>query len=154
MCQTTSLLDLPPEIWSKIGKLVIDDCKLLISRDFLTCFYDACRRTMPPPQQPAVTRAIVALRGKLLPYYYTTKVAIYAQLHDKAIASWLRSLDPDHRRSISGFEILLPSRPDDMGRYRKQETMLKTVKDEWAVQCEFELIEEYSESCAYKLKFL
>ena len=108
------LLDLPPELWIKIGKLMIDESTSC------TANKDTWRRALKLPNRdylcnsdpPAILHTCGLLRFELTPYYYRTKVDISALYRRKnnfwgldAVGKWLRSADPVNRRMISGLEI-------------------------------------------------
>lgn len=103
----TSLLDLPAEIWSEIGRLVIDNTTPVRPsysgcENFCTC------RKWPPPQQPAITQVSRVLREELLPYYYATKVTISVSLDHYATDKWLSAIGERNRRHVTGLTIVGP----------------------------------------------
>lgn len=92
--QPTSILALPAELWSKIGRLVIDNSKHLSTRDF--------KHRNSEYHQPPITRTCRILREELLPYFYATKIHI-AMGADYDLGSWLRALDRETRCFIDGI---------------------------------------------------
>ncbi|KAK4612110.1 hypothetical protein CLAFUW4_13356 [Fulvia fulva] len=105
----TSLLDLPAEIWSQIGKLVIDDT--------LSYTYTmAIQRPPERPHQPPITRVCRVLRVELLHYFYSTKIDICGAFEVPAsshislvkVGNWLRQMGPDNRRSLRGVAVRGP----------------------------------------------
>lgn len=94
--QPFRLLDLPPEIWSRIGKFAIDNVKRMTWWDLVNA--NASSR------QPSITRTCICLRKELLPYYYCTKIEViigWCDLH--TWSPWLRALSPASRRLIHGL---------------------------------------------------
>ncbi|KAK4611497.1 hypothetical protein CLAFUW4_13210 [Fulvia fulva] len=83
MANPQGLLDLPPEIWSQIGKLVVDNEANLPYYDFLTV--ERLSRGQP---QPPVTRVCKVLREELLPYYYKTKICMSRDRAETAEIYW------------------------------------------------------------------
>ena len=97
------LLDLPPEIWSNIGKLVVDETETITAY----IIYQCARAAEPADtRQPAVTRTCRILRSELLAYYYKHKVD--ARMTPTSAASpkvgkWLRAIGQQNRMVISNF---------------------------------------------------
>ncbi|KAK4612309.1 hypothetical protein CLAFUW4_13025 [Fulvia fulva] len=69
------LLDLPPELWIRIGKFAIDVYPRVASRFARSSRgYSPSRRHFP--LQPGITRVCTMLRAELLPYYYRTRIRL------------------------------------------------------------------------------
>ncbi|CAK3965662.1 Hypothetical predicted protein [Lecanosticta acicola] len=102
--QKFPLFKLPDEIWSKIGKLAIDNEDKLTNRSFLT----GISKTRPAKvQQPAITRTSKDLRADLLHYYYFTKVKILChKANAPDLSAWLHALGHTNRLSIRGMKVL------------------------------------------------
>ncbi|KAK4612296.1 hypothetical protein CLAFUW4_13450 [Fulvia fulva] len=107
------LLDLPAEIWSKIGKLAIDNTTTLTASN-IKClkpqYHGRSSYDRSAAIQPAITRTCRALRYELLHYYYRTTIAIHTKdgedaLELDAIGDWLRSIGAVNRRCVSGVTV-------------------------------------------------
>ncbi|KAK4611869.1 hypothetical protein CLAFUW4_12863 [Fulvia fulva] len=123
----TSLLDLPAEIWSKIGKLAVDVSKPITSGDFFT----------HPPRyfQPPITRTCRVLREELLPYFFSTRTVIWFPTYSVVkLGNWLRALDPEMRRAISGICTEALPRSVQLLEYQLEEA--------WRVSLSLVLLEE------------
>ncbi|EME48264.1 hypothetical protein DOTSEDRAFT_78310 [Dothistroma septosporum NZE10] len=72
------LLDLPPELWVKIGKLAIDEAPTYTDggRSLLSPVRQYHIKRLVGTDRPAVTRTCAMLCAESLPYYYRTKVDI------------------------------------------------------------------------------
>ncbi|KAK4611877.1 hypothetical protein CLAFUW4_12865 [Fulvia fulva] len=100
----TGLLDLPPELWSKIGKLVIDDSPLITERSLETIQYWKTRKSY----QPAIIRTCRSLRHELLPYLYRTRVLVMCGTSPadfSTVARWLHAMSSDMRRRVRGVRL-------------------------------------------------
>ena len=97
--QRTSLLDLPAAIWSKIGRLAVDNAWALTGSYFI--------REEEWPYQPCIIQASRALRQELLPYFLSTKIMVGRVECDilarKACCKWLFALELEMRRHVRGF---------------------------------------------------
>ena len=132
--QKRSLLDLPAEIWSKIGQLVIQNAEICDANDIVIA-----RRC--PPRQPAITRTCNALRSELLPLYYRHRVELRlpsfvfpGDLDEdlRPVGKWLRAIGPTNRlnlRIATWFGV-----PDEL------DTFLGKAKQLWRVPFETSLI--------------
>lgn len=97
--QRKSLLNLPAEIWSKIGRYAVDNAYTLTGSYFI--------RGESWPYQPGIIQASRALRQELLPYFLSTKIEVGGAPCDKlaivAIGKWLHALEPDMRHLVRGI---------------------------------------------------
>lgn len=128
--QRTSLLDLPPEIWSKTGKLVIEDSNPLTGGAF-------ARERQPQTRwhQPPLTRTCRVLRNELLPQFYKTRVKIICVAREVQMGFWLRTIGLELRKVIRGVFVF--STIGDSLQELKERAM-----DNWGVELELEQVEE------------
>ena len=92
-------LDLPPEIWSTIGKLAIDNEEPITAFKLIYKDLKAC--------PPAVTQVCKLLRGELLPYFFSTKINIrLLESEIRSLLPWLRTVETSNRRLINGICFL------------------------------------------------
>ena len=111
--QPFRLLDLPPELWSKIGKLVIHG-EPVLDNDALE-MHEINVNTLGKPstitESPSITRVCRVVRGELLPYYYTTKIHCFALDRDIIldISAWIERIGTEHRRIVRGVYLVLPT---------------------------------------------
>lgn len=98
--QRKGLLDLPAEIWSKIGKIVIADSNHLSA----TAFWESPKH---PDfyHQPPIPRTCRILREEPLPQFYSTRVHIHCANFSR-ITVWLRRIGPELRRCLRGTVVL------------------------------------------------
>ncbi|UJO23814.1 uncharacterized protein CLAFUR5_12682 [Fulvia fulva] len=154
-----SLLDLPAELWSKIGKLAIENSPFfrtssLDEPDFDLIAQEKWQR-MLRLHQPAITRTCRALREELLPYFYQQRVI----MNEAPFASWehvhrlgqfLRAIGRDNRRHVTGGQVF--SYDDTAGGTEKLEDM---IRRKWKVQCEVVVLAEHDAGLIkYGLHFL
>ncbi|KAK4631876.1 hypothetical protein CLAFUW4_03886 [Fulvia fulva] len=159
------LLDLPPEIWSKIGMMAIEDTPPCTNasiasakspptrhRTFKSSSPDiptpaiqiTCNLSVPlTSQQPPITRVCRVLREELLSQYYRTKVRlslVYYDAEASTMGKWLRSIGPENRRLVNRVGIALSpwecSVPHGPEGAGALEQMLKR---DWKVDVEIEL---------------
>ncbi|SMR52527.1 unnamed protein product [Zymoseptoria tritici ST99CH_3D1] len=110
--QSFRLLDLPDELWVKIGKMIIDDWRpinLTTAADFdvLKCVPTAKMR--PPP----ILHTCSALRNELRPYYYGgDKFEVGIQWYGfgrrsalDLVGRYLVAIGPEARRQLRGYYI-------------------------------------------------
>ncbi|KAK4497310.1 hypothetical protein PRZ48_011760 [Zasmidium cellare] len=94
------LLDLPPELWVKIGKYAIDDAPKVTEQNFLEASdikhseWASVKEARAALIQPAITKICQVMRNELLPYYYQAKFhVVFNTLADHLIydvfAEWL-----------------------------------------------------------------
>lgn len=144
--QPFRLLDLPPEIWSKIGRLVVDGAAI--------CTQD----TITKAKRPAITRTCLVLRNELLPYFYRTKVRICVCLLGskmKIIGKWLRSIDVMRRSSVKVLTVWimdehLRGKGDRQGRGRI-ESVTSCVREKWKLEMSMEIETEEGPGSWYKV---
>ncbi|KJY00148.1 hypothetical protein TI39_contig341g00009 [Zymoseptoria brevis] len=111
------LLDLPAELWSRIGKMAVDMHPETEDYYRNGCCYKALMKT---PQSistdankfPPVTQICASMRDELLPYYYDTKLKIETTLRyqpiqcSKNLARLLRSIEPRHLHRFTNIKIV------------------------------------------------
>lgn len=115
IAQKIGLLDLPLEIWSKIGRLTLDEAMPFRLDSGIIERHSRCH-------QPPLTRTSRVLREELLSYSYSIKVNIqYAAAYN--LGRWLRALDSDVRRAIRGIETDV-SRSGPMTQTASQQLMV------------------------------
>ncbi|KAK4612111.1 hypothetical protein CLAFUW4_13357 [Fulvia fulva] len=102
------LLDLPPELWSKIGKLVVDQSDKVTDSTIvlITQSSDPRERAKYREEigQPAITRTCQVLRAELLPYYYRSKISVQViagSLEVVSVGKWLRSIGDKNRSALA-----------------------------------------------------
>ncbi|EME40171.1 hypothetical protein DOTSEDRAFT_38155 [Dothistroma septosporum NZE10] len=101
--QRKSVLDLPTEIWGKIGKPAIEDGKFYTKRNVIQYRIKTTRQR--EHYRPPIIRVCRVLRQDLLPLWYDSKVRLCVQvLHDNEELDWItlrwRSLCAETRESI------------------------------------------------------
>ncbi|KJY01967.1 hypothetical protein TI39_contig268g00001 [Zymoseptoria brevis] len=116
--QPFRLLDLPDELWSRIGKMVIND---LPAHRLEKTYIRSGHSSTPKP--PPILQVCSALRNELRLEYFRTKVDILLQprqyiadldLHMGSIGRYLRIIGPDARRQLKlSYDggVWLASRP-------------------------------------------
>ncbi|KAK5738225.1 hypothetical protein LTR17_006102 [Elasticomyces elasticus] len=106
------LLNLPPELWLKIGKYVLDNTPKVKSWPS-----NYARRVSPqayaPLRQPAITRTCYALRIELLPLFYQGHIRFrFYDSHNGGCArgspqiKWLSAIGATNRRCLKNIELL------------------------------------------------
>lgn len=100
--RTTSLLDLPPEIWSRICKLVIH-CDKPVNLDLPSYPVHpslAIRRT--PAKQPPITRICRVIREDCLPHYYRATIFYFCDAFDRtdSVSKWLVGIGKANRAAL------------------------------------------------------
>lgn len=110
------LLDLPAEIWSKIGKFAIDAGPLVDKEALLDSMKNKTARSW---HQPAIAIACRCLREELLPYFYKNMVELAFTWHDVITQSrstrrsrradncgqCLRAIGSSNRRSMRNVSL-------------------------------------------------
>ncbi|KAI6870175.1 hypothetical protein KC338_g2741 [Hortaea werneckii] len=124
--KVSRLLDLPPEIWSNIGRLVIDCAGTVNLSEIYSSFAE--NTFLPGLQQPAITRVCGSLRQELLPYYYRTCIQFeiwpdFASSTGQRLdprLDWLVTIGRSNRKHIRGISLI--ARPGEVDlaiwRYR------------------------------------
>ena len=94
--QPFRLLDLPPELWVRIGKLAVP-AETIVLPDSVSQKH-ICNRV----KQPAITRVCKTLRHELLALYYQQNVFVMIEDHGYSFAPerWLEAIGTEHRRRI------------------------------------------------------
>ncbi|KAK4631981.1 hypothetical protein CLAFUW4_03368 [Fulvia fulva] len=128
ICATTTsaqskpfrLLDLPPELWSKIGRVAVDEVPRIdsyaIRKPSMDAeVYGANRKPCTGDHQPPITRACAALRHELLPYYYKSRVDVAicrsTRWLVKNTGRWLRAIGPANRNLVRGIKVRIEAPP-------------------------------------------
>ncbi|SMR52507.1 unnamed protein product [Zymoseptoria tritici ST99CH_3D1] len=97
--QPFRLLDLPDELWARIGKMVINDLPI------------QCISSGPGPEAPAILQTCSALRNELRLEYYGAKLQILVHhrldlsIRCHSLGEYLRAIGADARRCI---KIVVP----------------------------------------------
>ncbi|KAK4497309.1 hypothetical protein PRZ48_011759 [Zasmidium cellare] len=106
------LLDLPPEIWSKIGKMVIDDIPEVTMYTF--------RRFPCKDHQAPILRTCRVVREELLPYFWEAGVKVTCSygLELGYLRDLLAHVGEEHRRAMCDvrFEYGVGSRAETLAR--------------------------------------
>lgn len=124
------LLDLPPELWIRIGKFAIDVYPRVASRFARSSRgYSPSRRHFP--LQPGITRVCTMLRAELLPYYYRTRIRLEVSHHVVEVGRWLRHIGPANRKLL---RVLWLSQNYNRG----EGAMEQRLRDVWKVEFEIE----------------
>ena len=100
--KTFRLLDLPPELWSRICKLVvIRDCTFFLKNP--GSVHVTCEST----QQPPITRTCWSLRNEALPTFYRRNVFVIVDRDSELLGlhKWLRGLGSDKRRLLTQLYV-------------------------------------------------
>lgn len=106
--QPFRLLDLPPELWSKIGRIAID------KGDDDPWWCHISKRSSEAVVAPPIAQTCRALRYELLPYYYETRVEIRDVQLDlgvelRNIGIWLMAVGHAHRACIRNVTVSVAS---------------------------------------------
>lgn len=96
------LLDLPPELWSRICKDAVVSDELVIL-DGEGSSKSICRLT----EQPAIIRTCNAIRNEARPTFYGTNAFILVDnaIRPNAICRWLSAIGPVNRRSFARLYV-------------------------------------------------
>ncbi|KAK4612287.1 hypothetical protein CLAFUW4_12866 [Fulvia fulva] len=149
MSDRRSLLDLPPELWSHIGKLSTDAW----IEDWWSPFHSLSESLAQPP----IAQTCRTLRGKLLPYFFRRN-ELFTDCWKRGYkwtecGRFLRALERGTRRLIGGWKVQVGS-----GKYAEED--LETMKDymdtTWSVEYELELcpVATNDVNLVYRVKFL
>ncbi|KAK0271914.1 hypothetical protein LTR35_009362 [Friedmanniomyces endolithicus] len=155
-----SLLTLPPEIWARIGKKVIDSAPRVQGWPFMgpIALLRSHQEAAAKLCQPAITRTCRALRAELLPYFYASRIRfnIYFRHHqaytddpmNQDKCAWLKSMGSAGRQCLT--EVALCCEPD---RVQLGLRYLREILDDEDVSCEVELSDppmetKYARECA------
>ncbi|KAK3713503.1 hypothetical protein LTR37_008461 [Vermiconidia calcicola] len=99
--KTFPLLDLPPELWSRIVRLAVKrEDRMLEPRDLL--------RLSEQVQQPAVTRVCKLLRRETLAHFYSRNSFTFKDDGPIlwALAAWLEAIGTGNRTRIKNLSIV------------------------------------------------
>lgn len=96
--QAISLLDLPDELWSLIGMMVVDEMPIVTTLDLRD------RRRGVQCTRPALAQTCRLLHNELLPYYLLNKVSIAITAADFGdLSPWLQAIPAPHRKHLTHF---------------------------------------------------
>ncbi|KAK5738358.1 hypothetical protein LTR17_006077 [Elasticomyces elasticus] len=106
------LLDLPPELWLKIAKYVLDNTPKV--KSWPSNYAVRLRpQDCAPLRQPAITRTCHALRIELLPLFYEGHIRFrFYDGHNGGCArgstrsEWLSAIGATNRRCLKNVELL------------------------------------------------
>lgn len=93
-CEPFRLLDLPPELWSTIGKMVVDTVPIDPLENW--CWQELERKV----RQPAICSVCRCLRAELLGYFYGARIAFPLDADYLGPVFWLSAIGPENRRSL------------------------------------------------------
>ncbi|KAI6910414.1 hypothetical protein KC318_g1259 [Hortaea werneckii] len=127
--RVSPLLNLPPEIWSTIGRLVIDSAASVNLSEIYASFVE--NTFLPDLQQPAITRICRAMRQELLPYYYQTCVQFqiwsdFASPEGHRLdprLEWLVTIGRCNRKHIRGVSLIASPAEVDLARWRYRDCL-------------------------------
>ncbi|KAK4621254.1 hypothetical protein CLAFUW4_06980 [Fulvia fulva] len=142
------LLDLPDELWAKIGKLALDDIEPLCSEYLDYLVYDDDDKVQIP-QKPAITRTCKALRHELLPLYYEQKIDLDLResrfwLWGSLTRRWLQAIGATNRKAIRGMSLVSSDWDID---YLNKELRLR-----WGVGLKLEITWELDHRRGYRIE--
>lgn len=160
------LLDLPPEIWSTIGRLVIDSAASVNLSEIYASFVE--NTFLPDLQQPAITRVCSAMRQELLPYYYQTRVGFqiwsdFASREGHQLdprLEWLVTIGRCNRKHIRGVSLIASPAEVDLARWRYRDCLGLEFDVEIPAQehCNGRILAKFApakeEQVAYGVRFL
>ena len=139
LLQTRNLLDLPAELWAKIGRCAIDAAETynpLASKDLSTHAQDVTH-VEERYHQPAILRTCRILREELLPYFYATKIQLYIFADNGMrrenmliFGQWLRAVNDKCRCHVGGVSLHTNEEMRDIFKGMVE-------KEDWLVQIEF-----------------
>ncbi|KAK4612108.1 hypothetical protein CLAFUW4_13358 [Fulvia fulva] len=120
------LLDLPPELWSKIGQLIVDDASTVTEKKLYWIHhpYPSSAQELAEIQQPATTRTCSILRAELLPYYYQSKISISviaSSLASRVVGKWLRMIGSKNRSVVTGVWLTLYGTRDKQSQLLRED---------------------------------
>ncbi|SMY24046.1 unnamed protein product [Zymoseptoria tritici ST99CH_1A5] len=102
--QPFRLFDLPDELWSNIGKMIIDNLEVIELN--LPDYERSPWGVLPKLVSPAILRTCSALRKELSAHYYSSN-KIQVTLHERgavqALRPYLQAIGSDARRQLDGF---------------------------------------------------
>ena len=156
--QPFRLLDLPPELWLKIGKLAIDSTPLLLKSNHICNIMHSSeeRRASASLWQPAITRVCVPLRVELLPYYYQTRVEEGNwPVRSGSVCLFLEAIGRENRKMIRAMSLARPVLSEEERRCEGERGELRMV---WGVEVEIEregrAIQGWPEYAQHRVKFV
>ncbi|KAK5677497.1 hypothetical protein LTS10_010069 [Elasticomyces elasticus] len=110
------LLDLPAEIWIKIGQLAIDATPRVHVNTYNLCgvgnkVRPSLQKFQDLVRQPAITATCRILRAELLPYAYQNQYLFRCfgdgwDAERTWLSQWLRSIGAANRESLRGVELM------------------------------------------------
>lgn len=123
------LLNLPSEIWSTIGRLVIDCAARVDPSEIYASFAE--KEFLPGLQQPAITRVCGTLRQELLPYYYRTCVQFeiwsdFASPTGHRLdprLDWLVVIGRSNRKQVRGISLIARPEEVDLARWQYRDCL-------------------------------
>ncbi|EME42835.1 hypothetical protein DOTSEDRAFT_24850 [Dothistroma septosporum NZE10] len=142
---------LPNEIWSGIGKLVVDNDSDFTSKDLRKLDWKLDTQVYEPP----ITKVCRYLRKELLIYYYQTRVNVSMGVYDRnsghrsldqvrLVGRDLRIVGPENRKHIGHVTLCWTV---DRIRRRKEQALLRFgkralgfVEDAWDLKVKLELV--------------
>ncbi|KAK4632254.1 hypothetical protein CLAFUW4_03655 [Fulvia fulva] len=156
------LLDLPPELWVKIGRLVIDRTGTCTTQSIMSAFDTRKRQSLDHlrSMRPAITHTCRTLRDELLPYFYRTRGDFTVEwwtLGACILGQWLRSIDASRRSAVRNLHI---ERVEwTLAQKERQgtdlvEEMEGHVGEKWGVELKMELEAVEGLSAKYKVMLL
>ena len=100
-------MDLPPELWLRIGKDAVAYEKTLCINHQPECAEDEnadCAHSIYYPEQPAICRVSKTLRRELLPIFYHNNT--FHALNDMdSVPDWLKAIEKVSRKAIHSFYL-------------------------------------------------
>lgn len=126
------LLDLPPELWLRIGQLAVDSAnndrtdhfepfnmyQLLVTTAAPVSCVSVWQDYLPPP----ITLVCKTLRHEMLSYHYRSRFKCYIFAYNadwtiKVIGTWLRAIGPIARSSLEDVVCYVAGNEDDITKF-------------------------------------
>lgn len=102
---TFRLIDLPPELWSRICRLAAKSEDLArVNLTTKTRYHMYMKAIQSPVAPKSITLVCKAIREETLPVSYTTHFVFrdpYSAHSGRLLRAWLRSVEPRHCRTLS-----------------------------------------------------
>ncbi|SMY24043.1 unnamed protein product [Zymoseptoria tritici ST99CH_1A5] len=150
------LLDLPDELWAKIGRLVIDDLPAIKLHSYT--FYTDLESTSSALAVPGVLQTCSALRNELRSdYYKSNKIAVDLdhswpeEFHN--VGLHLQAIGAEARRLLTEYRVEQTFRGWNKGDWKLEP---RHHFLDWNIELEMELESEHAGSSVvqWKIKFL
>ncbi|KAK4497317.1 hypothetical protein PRZ48_011767 [Zasmidium cellare] len=117
------LLDLPPELWIKIGQMTIDALAPIENKDIIT-WSRSWHTGKKPNQKPTLALTCHQLHAELMPYFYNTKMKLTWELNsyfEVHLGKWLNCIGAENRKHVKGMRALVWRSKGDSVKKKQRE---------------------------------